>query len=289
MESTKPILRILDPGFGATLQDRGRPGWRRWGVPLSGPMDPHSAACANRLLENESGCPVIELLSRGAKFELLSDLWIAICGANLDCTIPTWRAYLAAAGEIISIKHCNSAMWSYFAVEGGFSLQPVFGSVSYYARGGIGQKLEKGSILQGQNIGRFRLPRGVSGRIASWSDRRDYDHPPRIRVWPGPQWKNFSHADRERFLSTEWKVSTHSDRVGYRLDGPALKAEPPEILSEPVRLGSIQVPEGGQPIITMPDGPTVGGYPKIAAVDDPDIPWVAQCRPGQSLRFQLIS
>jgi antagonist of KipI len=77
--------------------------------------------------------------------------------------------------------------------------------------------------------------------------------------------------------------------VGYRLEGPALKADPPELLSEPVRLGSIQVPESGRPIITMPDGPTVGGYPKIALVDTMDLAWVAQARPGQTLRFQLVS
>jgi antagonist of KipI len=90
-------------------------------------------------------------------------------------------------------------------------------------------------------------------------------------------------------LTEEWKVSSQSDRVGYRLEGATLKADPVEIYSEPVRLGSIQVPDSGQPIVTMPDGPTVGGYPKIAVVDDKDIPWIAQCRPSQTLRFQLVS
>jgi biotin-dependent carboxylase-like uncharacterized protein len=283
------ILRILDTGLGASLQDRGRHGWRRWGVPISGPMDRHSAACANRLLDNERGSPVIELLSQGAKFEVLENVWVAICGAATECSIPAWRAHRAAVGEIISVRHCRAGMWSYLAVEGGFAEDPIFGSASYYARANLGRKLEKNAILERQANTRFQLPGGVSGRVASWTDRWDFTQSPKIRVFPGPQWKSFSLADREVFLTESWKVSPRSDRVGYRLEGPTLKADPAEIDSEAVRLGSIQVPENGQPIITMPDGPTVGGYPKIALVDELDLPWVAQSRPGQSVRFQLLS
>ena len=87
----------------------------------------------------------------------------------------------------------------------------------------------------------------------------------------------------------DWTVSPQSDRAGYRLLGPTLKPHPAEILSEPVLPGSIQVPAGGQPIVTMPDGPTVGGYPKIAVVDPGDLWAVAQCRPGRSLRFEWVS
>jgi biotin-dependent carboxylase-like uncharacterized protein len=288
-EAPTTVLRVIDPGFAATLQNHGRTGWRRWGVPGSGPMDVHAASCANRLLDNESGCAVIELLSQGAKFEALQPVWLAICGAEIDSSIGTWRAYRAEAGEIISVKQCKSGMWSYVAVEGGFAEEKLFGSASYYARGGIGRKLDKGTLLDRQSIGRFSLPSGVSNRVASWSDRWDFKEPPQIRVYLGPQWKSFSQAERQRFLTSDWKVSPQSDRVGYRLEGPALKADPPEIYSEPVRVGSIQVPENGLPIITMPDGPTVGGYPKIALVDHADLAWVAQCRPGQSLRFQLVS
>ncbi len=252
-------------------------------------MDRHSANCANRLLDNDSGCTVLEMLSQGTKLEILQDVWIAICGAEIECSIPSFRAHHAVKGEIVSLKRCMSGMWSYLAVEGGFAAEQMFGSASYYGRGGIGTKLEKGTTLERQSTARFQLPRGVSSRVGSWTDRRDFAQPPQIRVYPGPQWKSFSHADREKFITQDWKVSSRSDRVGYRLEGPPLKAEPVEIYSEPVRLGSVQVPENGEPIVTMPDGPTVGGYPKIAVVDEVDLPWVAQCRGGQSLRFQLVS
>ena len=287
--SAQQVMTVRDAGFGISLQDRGRSGWRRFGIPVSGTMDPHAAQCANRLLENDTSCAVLELLGPGAKLEMLQDAWVSLCGAASGSNIPAWRAYHAMRGDTILVRPAKAGLWSYLAVEGGFADRPSFGSVSYYARGHIGRNMESGSILERESATRFRLPQGVSGRIAGWSDQRDYAQTPVIRVYPGPQWNFFTHSDRHQFLSEEWKISPTSDRVGYRLEGAALKPDPPEIFSEPVRLGSIQVPENGQPIVTMPDGPTVGGYPKIALVEEIDLCWVAQCRPGQCVRFRLIT
>jgi biotin-dependent carboxylase-like uncharacterized protein len=283
---TTEVMRVIDPGFGASIQDQGRSGWRRFGVPPSGCMDTHAAECANRLLENERSAPVLEILFGGARFEMLQAAWIAMTGAA-EGNIPSWRAFHASEGETISLRQAGVGVWGYLAVEGGFAALNFFGSASYYARGQIGTKVTKEMTLERNAVKRLTLPAGVSGRLASWKDQWDYSKPPTIQVWIGPQWKSFSHADREKFLTSPWIVKPESDRVGYRLSGPVLKANPPEIVSEAVRVGSIQVPENGQPIITMRDGPTVGGYPKIALVDESDLDWVAQTRPGQSIRFQL--
>src|SRR5438445_512056 len=171
------VFEILEPGLGAALQDRGRPGWRRFGVPPGGAMDDHAAHWANRLLDNPPDAPVVEFLLRG----------------------------------------------------------------------------------------------------------------PTLRVWRAPQWDLFSETDRELFFAQEWAVSSRSDRVGYRLAGRPLKPSAAQILSEPVLVGSIQIPPDGQPIVTMRDGPTVGGYPKLGLVEAADVSWLAQCRPGVRVRFQLLS
>jgi allophanate hydrolase subunit 2 len=105
-------------------------------------------------------------------------------------------------------------------------------------------------------------------------------------VWPGPQYALFSAADQTRLFEQSWRVSSRSDRVGYRLEGKPFEARLPQMVSEPVRMGTIQVPESGQPIVTMRDGPTVGGYPKLGLVDADDLSWLTQCRPGQEVRFR---
>ena len=283
------IFKVLSPGWGITLQDQGRVGWRRFGVPPGGAMDDHAARWANTLLDNPPAAAVLELLWQGAKLALLHDAWIAITGAESDGTVPTWRAVRVKTGDTIHIARLHSGLWSYIAVEGGFEGRQKLGSVSVYARGRLGSSFAAADVVYRVSHGGFQLPAGVAGRVLAWGERRNYDSPPALRVWLGPQCDLFSEAEREKFFSEPWIVTSQSDRVGYRLSGVQLKSTTAQILSEPVRVGSVQVPENGQPIVTMRDGPTVGGYPKIGMVDPRDLSWLAQCRPGQHVRFQLQS
>ena len=282
------IMRVLTPGFGASMQDRGRAGWRKFGVPSSGFMDEHAASWANTLLDNPPTSPLLELLLQGASFQVLQDVWLAITGADAGTTIPTWRAVRVKGGERIDFRRNRSGLWTYLAVEGGFFAPLILGSASAYARGGLGGDLKAGDTLRRDPGKSFRLMPGVAGRLVPPRERRDYAQPPSLRVWLGPQSDLFADVDHARFFSEPWTISAQSDRVGYRLGGVPLDSTPAQILSEPVRVGTIQVPENGLPIITMRDGPTVGGYPKLGMVDPRDLAWLMQCRPGQSVRFQSI-
>ena len=282
------VMRVISPGFGASVQDCGRIGWRRFGVPSGGFMDEHAASWANRVLDNPRSCPVLELLLQSASLEILQDVWIAITGADAGVAVPTWRAVRVKAGERIEFPRNRSGLWIYLAIEGGFSATMVLGSASACVRGGLGASLKAGETLS-RVVGKsFRLLPGVAGRIIPLHERREYEHPPPLEVWSGPQLGLFTKGDLERFFSESWTISSESDRVGYRLVGAPLTSMPGQILSEPVRVGTIQVPENGQPIVTMRDGPTVGGYPKLGVVDSRDLDWLAQCRPGQRVRFQPI-
>jgi biotin-dependent carboxylase-like uncharacterized protein len=283
------ILKILDPGLGATVQDLGRRGWRRFGVPPSGAMDDHAACWANRLLDNPPSAPVIEFLLQGANLEVLGDCWIAVTGADADASVPTWRAVHVEAGERIRFPHVRSGVWIYLAVEDGFEAPRLLGSASAYPRGRLGNPLAKGDELRRAAGPPFELPSAVAGRSVAWGERRNYEAPPPLRVWPGPQRALFDEAEVATFFEQRWTVSSQSDRVGYRLEGKALAPRRRQVLSEPTRVGSIQVPESGQPIVTMRDGPTVGGYPKLGMVDPADVSWLAQCRPGQKVRFEPVT
>src|ERR1051325_597793 len=271
------FLEVLDPGFGLTVQDTGRRGWRRFGVPPSGAMDDHAAGWANRLLDNAPDAPVMEFLLQGAKLRALSEAWIAITGGEADASVPTWRAVRTNAGDLLQFPTNRSGVWIYLAVESGFEGPRWFGSAGVYARGQLGHPSPRDNVLCRAAGARFELPRGVAGRVVDWQERRNYDSPPSLRVWRAPQWDLFDPADRDRFFAQEWTVSSRSDRVGYRLSGTPVKPPSTQLLSEPVLVGSIQVPPDGQPIVTMRDGPTVGGYPKLGMLDAADVSWLSQC------------
>ncbi|MFA6563495.1 MAG: biotin-dependent carboxyltransferase family protein [Verrucomicrobiia bacterium] len=283
------LLEVIDAGLGATFQDRGRAGWRRFGVPPSGAMDDHAAGWANVLLDNPPTAPVVELLLQGAKFLALHDCWIAVCGADAGASVLMWRAVRLSAGEEIRFSRIRSGVWTYLAVEGGFDAPLLLGSASVYARGRLGTPLVRGDVLLRVPGAPFRLPASVAGRSVAWEERRNYDATPLLRVWPGPQWDSFSEADRAAFLEQTWTVTPQSDRVGYRLSGRPLAPGQWQMVSEPLRVGTVQVPEDGQPIVMMRDGPTVGGYPKIGVVDAHDVARLAQSRPGRSVKFRLAA
>ena len=284
---SREILEITGAGQGATVQDEGRVGWRRFGVPAGGAMDDRAARWANRLLDNPADAPVLELLPPGAQLSVLTDAWLAITGARIESTHALWRAVRVRAGETIRLGRPVSGVWSYLAVEGGVDAPRLLGSASVYVRAGIGRALVAGDIVRRAGSNGFQLPEHVAGRIAPWTEQRDYHAPPPLTVWRGPQWELFRETERQRFFTQDWVVSSQSDRSGYRLTGEPLDAPRAQLLSEPVRVGTIQVPESGQPIVTLRDGPTVGGYAKLGLVDATDLSWLVQCCPGQSVRFQL--
>jgi biotin-dependent carboxylase-like uncharacterized protein len=217
---------------------------------------------------------------------MLNETWIAITGANAEASVPTWRAARVSAGQMIQFPHNRFGCWIYVAVEGGFDAPRFLSSGSAYPRGHLGKPIATGDILRRTATKTFQLPPGVGGIRAPWTELRHYEAPPPLRVWPGPQWEFFDEPQRSVFFTQPWTVTSKSDRVGYRLSGPTLRPHSTGILSEPVRVGTIQIPENGQPIVTMRDGPTVGGYPKLGLVDPLDLSWLAQCRTGQQVRFQ---
>jgi biotin-dependent carboxylase-like uncharacterized protein len=282
-------------------------------------MDPVTAAWANRLLDNPPDAPVLELCLQGQRLEALRDGWIAVCGGSHPRGQVPYRAFRVRAGESLNFGPGDSGVWSYLAVPGGFHAAAFLGSCSANPRAGIGRTLRSGDLLLRNPAGDWHPPSGVAARGVSpdqWATDRDSSP---LRVWPGPQWEQFDAESQRRLFETEWRVTSQCDRVGYRLrsdrdaqsganrpttprpgpnhDRTEKVPEPPapgglawtggSLISEPVLPGSIQVPADGQPIVTLHDGPTLGGYPKIAWIDPRDLPRLVQRRSGQPVRFIL--
>ncbi|MGB0582555.1 MAG: biotin-dependent carboxyltransferase family protein [Limisphaerales bacterium] len=286
-KKAKSLLEIVSPGMGMTVQDLGRIGWRRFGVPMSGAMDDHSLRIANQLVGNPPGTPGLEMLLQGQRIRVREDAWISVTGADSSSTIADWHAAKVHKGSEIVFPVNRSGVWIYLAVAGGVTAPSWFGSASVCPRAQIGSALQSGDQLFRATESSVQLPGAVAGRVAAWEEQRNFQKPPVFRVWPGPQRDWFSESELDRFFENSWKISSQSDRTGYRLEGEPISVPDRGLISEPVRIGSVQIPPNGQPIVTMRDGPTVGGYPKIGMLDPRDLSWLVQCRPGQDVQFTL--
>jgi len=278
--------RIVSPGMGISFQDAGRSGWARFGVPPGGAMDIQSMKTANHLVGNPWHFPVLEILMQGVELEFLKPVWVAVTGGEAGASIPSGAARPLAAGTRLRFHRIKSGLWIYVAVEGGWSADRFLKSSSTHIRAGLGTRLVARSILHSNSSGSRPFPSSIATRKAL-PQKKESKNPLRLHAYPGAQYSKFPSSVRNKFERSIWTVSPDSDRTGYRLQGPLLKGGP-EIVSEPLTPGTVQIPGNGQPIVTMPDGPTVGGYPKLAWIPPEDRWELAQSPPGSQISFQWI-
>ena len=290
-------LEILEVNALATLQDSGRVGWRKFGVPVSGAMDSFAFNAANALAGNSPNGAAIEIGLGDITLRALRDCVISVAGVGYALSIyiwdfPLWSSYYVRAGWTIRLTKLDTGMWAYLAITGGVLSKPVLGSVSTNLRarfGGLeGRQLQAGDILKSGIPARAISE--LAARTLPESARPAYSDTPIVDVILGPQEKYFtSESIATCFaMSHEYMVNTTSDRMGYRLKGkPLIHRNKSELISEGLTTGAIQVPASGQPIVMMADSPTTGGYPKIGTVASADLPLLAQCVPGRSkIRFR---
>ncbi len=291
------IAKIIDPGPLTTIQDSGRKGYQRFGMPIAGAVDLFSYRIANILVENDENAAAIEFTMQGPKMTFLNDTVIAVTGAETvpfidNKPFPIWQSIFIKKGSILSFKGIKSGFRGYIAVKGGVDVPDVMGSSSTYLRakiGGInGQKLKSGVIIKSKAFDKEISENKV--RKLPVHLIPDFYESEEIRVILGPQDDLFESESIEVFLSSEYKVTSQSDRMGYRLEGSKLiHKEKADIISDGIPLGAIQVPGHGQPIILLSDRQTTGGYAKIATVISTDLNKVNQLKPGNKIKFKEVS
>ena len=291
-----PVLDVIVPGLQTTVQDLGRIGFQDVGLPASGPLDRISLRLANALVGNPPGTPALEMLLQGPTFRVVADsVRIALVGGDGALEIGSDHARVAPAdrsvrlvrGEVFRVRAPVATVCAYLAIEGGPDIAPLLGSTSTYVRSGIGG-FHGRALRRGDS-----LPLALASVEAR--DERALSRPvdlaleKPVRVILGPQRDYFTDDAVATLLSSDYVVSNQADRMGYRLDGPALAhAKGYDIVSDGTVVGAIQVPGSGQPIILMADNQTTGGYPKIATVISADIPAVGRRKPGRAIRFVAV-
>jgi len=217
-----------------------------------------------------------------------------VCGGDLSPSVEgravqTWKTMTLREGQTLAFGRRRSGARAYLAVAGGFSVPAILGSRATFLRGRLGgfagRRLEAGDVLEGSP--QHLIP---AERCLRPDEVPSYALPAALRVLPGPHLSAFTEAGRDTFFSQTYIVSPHSDRQGYRLDGPAVaRADTADILSEAMPLGGVQVPPDGQPILLMADRQTTGGYPLIGVVISADLPRAGQLAPGDPVCFQAVT
>lgn len=291
-------LEVLDGGMLTTVQDLGRYGYERYGIPVAGAMDQFALRAANLLVGNPPDAAALEITIAGPALKATAKCLIAVTGADLTLRVnnwemPPWMAVFVRKGWSIEFGGCKTGCCAYLAVAGGIDVAPVMGSRSTYLSGGFGgfegRALRQGDLIPLSEVS-FHLP-SLAGRSFPSNLIPNYSDAPEIHVVLGPQDDYFTDEGVEAFLSGEYQIGPMSDRMGYRLQGPEIAhKERADIISDGIALGSVQVPADRQPIVMMADHQSTGGYPKIATVISADIPLLAQCLPGQStVTFKAIT
>jgi biotin-dependent carboxylase-like uncharacterized protein len=282
-------LVVTAVGPATSVQDSGRYGVQRYGLTPSGAMDRLALASANCLVGNLPFTAAIEVGPFGASFSAREgDVRIALAGAVRKIAmagrpLPLNQSCTLGEGDTLTLGAAHDGTFSYLAIEGGVKGEPIFGSRAVNARAGLGspfpRPLQAGDVLE-VDAARAVTERQIDLPVIS-------DGP--IRIVMGPQDDEFGEA-KDLFLRSEWKISATSDRMGYRLEGPAIDhLHGHNIVSDGTVNGSIQVPGNGQPIVLMPDRGTTGGYPKIATVISADLGRFAQIPAGRAFNFQVVT
>jgi len=284
------MIRILDPGLQTTVQDLGRRGYLRYGIPESGPLDRSAFILANRLVGNPDDSAGLECTLVGPRIEVLSDGAVAATGGEMplivnDLAMPCWRTVGVRAGDVVRLGQARSGTRAYLAFAGGLDVPLVLGSRSTYLRGRLGgyngRALRKGDELP---WGRAREPH--KDRAVRPVAVPRYESEMSVRVILGPQADRFTPEGIEAFLEGSYEMLPQSDRMGARLRGPKIAhTAGHDIISDGIPLGGVQVVGDGQPIVLLADRQSTGGYTKIATVCSFDVGRVAQTRPGHRLRF----
>lgn len=296
-------LKVVRAGLFDTVQDMGRIGSMALGMPTAGAMDRVALALANALAGNPPGTAGLEIGVMGPDLLVDADsVRVALVGPLSPLLIETEgappkpldsdRSHLLKRGQSLRLGMVEGASTAYLAVAGGLALPAFMGSLSTYARAGVGgfhgRRLANGDLLP------LRLIEAPTGDERKLGGAFDYGSGP-IRVVWGPQDDHFSDAGRRTFVEAEYRVSKEADRMGIRFEGPTIEHATPvaqggaDIISDGIGPGAIQVPGAGLPIVLLADRQTVGGYPKIATVASADLPRLGRLLPGAVVRFAAVT
>lgn len=284
-------LIVEQPGPRTTVQDTGRTGFQHQGLSPGGAADLRCFRWANHLLDNPDDAACLEVTLGGLVAEAGMPLTLALTGADCRATlngarIGNWCVFAMASGDRLQLQTPAEGLLTYLAVVGGWQTRSFCGSRSAVARErlrGLGA-IGPGDTIPASSTTLSAVPDALLRRSLPAELQPALAARRPLKLIPGPDLHTFDAIDTARFIHTRYRISQQSDRMGYRLEGPALHS-PGGVTSRGVHCGTVQVPGDGQPMVMLNDRQTIGGYPVIGTVPVLDCSRLAQCRPGDEVCF----
>jgi len=294
-------VRVIKAGILDTVQDAGRYGYQHLGINPCGAMDEVAMSVANMLAGNNRNEAVIELHYPASSFLFGEDCVIALSGADFCATIndelaPINTSLLVSKHSTLQFTHFKNGERCYLAVHGGWDVEEWLNSCSTHLKAAVGgyngRSLKKDDMLIVHSLRSFFPKLGAQSFVAT--DIRAnvselYNSNNSIRCIRGSEYCMLSNDAKKKFETLPFKISVHSDRMGYGLSGENLSFDDERLLSSAVTKGTVQLLPSGQMIILMADHQTTGGYPKIAHVISADTPTLAQKKPNEAIHFQFVT
>jgi len=300
------MISVIKPGLQTTVQDKGRIGYYEIGMPPSGAMDKYAFTVANLLVGNNPNAAVLEITYLGPVLQFGKRMRISLTGGQIPPringqSVPMWTTLEVQEGDELSFDFVQLGARVYLAVEGGIDVPLVMNSRSTYTLIGIGgyegRALAAGDLLQVADMHEKEVAVGTQvdpQLIPAYSRSHE------IRVVMGLCSYRLTEESKETFLTTEWTVTPEANRTGYRHRGERLQfvereqpfgagSNPSNVTDLGYPIGSIQVPDGVEPIVLLHDAVTGGGYATIATVISADLDRMAQIKTNEKVRFVPVT
>ena len=282
----KAKLEVLHPGLFSTIQDFGRRGFQKYGVPCSGAMDRIALKTANLILQNHADAAVLEITQMGPKLKFWEMTTIAISGAYLspklnDAKIENNEVIKVNAGDVLSFGKPELGMRAYLAVLNGFQAEKVLESRSWYAGITEHDRLDKGMILEYLSCDEEKRETHTSVK-----SKEEYLRSESLEVFPGPEFEQLPETLKNHLLQNKFSIDKNNNRMAIQLS-EILENELDPIITGPVLPGTVQLTPGGKLIVLMRDCQTTGGYPRILQLSEKAINMMAQKKAGDRIRFKL--
>lgn len=287
-------IRVIEGGLLTTVQDLGRPGYQMLGVSPAGAADEYAFRLANWAVGNPPEAAGLEITLVGPRLLFTSDTLVALTGADLGPVLdgqplPMWQAVRVRGGSTLAFAGGTRGCRAYLAVAGGIDVPPVLGSRSTDLLGRFGG-VDGRALRAGDELPLGQPPPGAPPRPIPPELVPLYPEEVEARVVLGPQEDHFTSEGLRVFLGSPYLVTPQSDRIGLRLEGPAVRHRGrADIISDGMPAGAVQVPQDGRPLVVLANRQTVGGYPKIATVISADLWRLAQLRPGNRVFFRAVT